>query len=310
MIRKKIIVIDDSKAFQETISEILSFEGFEVITASSGSEGLEKIYGSSPDLVLLDCVMPGIDGYNVVRAMREDPLLFNKPVIMLTGKDTEFDEITGLELGIDDYIVKPFDPGVLITRIKAIFSRSEDFISSGSLALLSGNTAVKEEIEKRIKSDLSFTIISANLNNFKSFNEMYGFQRGDELIKSTVSLFLKVVREMGSREDFVGHVSGDDFVILTKYDKPEIICERLIKLFDENVPMYYDEEDRKNGYILIKNRKGEENKFPLVTITMAVVPNDTKRVVHYGQIIQIASEIKKIARQREKSSYFVDRRKK
>jgi two-component system alkaline phosphatase synthesis response regulator PhoP len=156
---KKILIIDDSDTFQETTKAVLMSANYEVITASNGKEGLEKIYAESPDMVLLDCVMPEIDGFEVVKSMREDPLLANKPVIMVTGKDTEYDEIKGLALGIDDYIVKPFNPSVLIARVNAILGRKEQSISANPLTFLSGNTIIRSEAEKRLNEQKVFAMI-------------------------------------------------------------------------------------------------------------------------------------------------------
>jgi len=119
----KILVVDDEPSLREMLDDILTMEGFKVIKAKDGQEGLEKIYSESPDLVILDCSMPVLDGYEVLERMRKDPVLYSKPVIMLTVLSGEFDEIKGLELGADDYITKPFKPAQLIARINSVLER-------------------------------------------------------------------------------------------------------------------------------------------------------------------------------------------
>ncbi len=116
----KILVIDDEPNLREMLDDILTLEGFKVVKAADGQEGLKKVYSDSPDLVILDCSMPILDGFEVLERMRKDPLLYSTPVIMLTVLSGEFDEIRGLELGADDYITKPFKPAQLIARINSV----------------------------------------------------------------------------------------------------------------------------------------------------------------------------------------------
>lgn len=305
----KILVIDDSESFQETIKAVLSLADFDVITASNGREGLDRIYKDAPDLVILDCVMPEMDGYEVVKAMRQDPLLFNKPVIMLTGKDSEYDEIKGLALGIDDYIIKPFNPSLLIARLKAILERKAQSISANPLTLLSGNIVIKAEAEKRIASNTPFAMIYLDLSNFKSFNDKYGFQRGDEVIKNTASILIRSIRECGRKGDFIGHIGGDDFIVIAGPDNYVCICERIIALFDESIPGYYDPEDRQQGFIVSTDRNNNVQKFPFITISLAVISTAQTKIVHYGQLSEISAELKKVAKKSNHSTYVIDRRK-
>lgn len=309
MANNKILVVDDSEAFQETITAVLALAEFDVITAGNGREGLDRIYRDAPDLVILDCMMPEMDGYEVVKAMREDPILFNKPVIMLTGKDSEYDEIKGLALGIDDYIVKPFNPSVLIARIKAILERKAQSISANPLTLLCGNIVIKSETEKRIAAGIPFAMIYVDLNQFKSFNDKYGFQRGDEVIKNTAHVLIRAVRECGQKGDFIGHIGGDDFILLSTPDCFTAVAERIIKLFDETIPSFYDEDDRKNGFIMSVDRAGNTQKFPLMTIALAIISTAHTKIVHYAQLSESAADLKKLAKKEQHSAYVLERRK-
>jgi diguanylate cyclase (GGDEF)-like protein len=307
--KKKILVVDDSLWFQETIRAILNLAGFDVLTASNGREGLEKVYRDSPDLVLLDCIMPELDGYGVVKAMREDPVLFSIPIIMLTGNDSEYDEIKGLELGIDDYILKPFNPSLLIARSKAILERKAQSISANPLTFLSGNVVIKAEGEKRLANGTPFAMIYIDLGNFKAFNDKYGFQRGDEVIKSTAGMLIRSVRECGKKGDFVGHIGGDDFIVLASPESFVRICERIIQLFDETILNFYEPEDRQQGFIVSLDRSNNIQKFPIMTISLAVINTAHTKIMHYGQLSEIAAELKKLAKKFNHSAYVVDRRK-
>jgi PleD family two-component response regulator len=309
MAKKKILVVDDSEWFQETIKAVLEVAGFDVVTAMNGKEGLERVYRDTPDLVLLDCIMPELDGYGVVKAMREDPVLFHTPIIMLTGKDNEYDEIQSLQLGIDDYMSKPFTPPVLIARITTVLEKKESNVSANPLTMLSGNTVIKAEAEKRISSGIPFAMVYIDLGNFKSFNDKYGFQRGDDVIKKTAAVLIRAVRECGQKGDFIGHIGGDDFIILAASRNYVQICERVIALFDEGIPAFYDPVDRQQGFIISLDRNNNVQKFPLMTISLAVINTGHTKIVHYGQMSAIAAELKKLAKKYNHSAYVVDRRK-
>jgi diguanylate cyclase (GGDEF)-like protein len=309
MANKKILVVDDSVSFQETIKDILILADFDVVTAVNGKEGLEKVYSENPDLVILDCMMPEMDGYAVLNAMRADSILFNKPVIMLTGKDSEYDEIRGLALGIDDYIVKPFNPTLLIARINATLERKMQSNNANPLTLLCGNIVIKSETEKRMESGVPFAMLYIDLNNFKSFNDRYGFQRGDEIIKNSANILIRCIKEFGQKGDFIGHIGGDDFIVLTTPEHYTAICENVIKQFDGGIRSYYDHDDIKKGFIEALGRNSVSQKFPIMSISIAVINTAHTDIVHYGQLSEIAAELKKLAKQRNGSAFVVDRRK-
>ena len=308
MPNKKILVVDDSESFQETIKDILTLADFDVVTALNGRAGLDKVYKDNPDLIILDCMMPEMDGYEVVKAMRADPILFNKPVIMLTGKDSEYDEIKGLALGIDDYIVKPFNPQLLIARISATLERKIQSINANPLTLLCGNIVIKAETEKRMDSGDPFAMMYIDLTNFKSFNDRYGFLRGDDIIKNTANILIRCVKEFGKKGDFIGHIGGDDFIVLTTPELYGVVAENIIKQFDETVRPYYDKEDLDKGFIVAPDRNNNIQQFPIMTISIAVINTAHTKIVHYGQLSEIAAELKKLAKQQSGSAYVVDRR--
>jgi len=306
---KKILIVDDEPSLQEMLKDILSLADFNVISAGDGKEGLKLVYEQAPDLVILDCSMPVLDGYEMLERMRQDPMLLHKPVIMLSVRNSEYDEIKGLKLGVDDYITKPFKATLLLARVKAILERKEQSVNANPLTLLSGNETIKSEAEKRIAAGVPFAMLYLDINNFKSFNDKYGFDRGDEVIKATANILLRTSRECGKKGDFVGHIGGDDFIMITAMDNYEPVAKRVIDLFDKSIPEYYDEADRKQGFIVSVDRENKTKKFPFMTISLAVISTAHTKVTHYGQLSGIAADLKKIAKQNEKSSYVVDRRK-
>ena len=306
---KKILIVDDEPSLQEMLKDILSLADFNVVVAGDGMEGLKMVYDEAPDLVILDCSMPILDGYEMLERMRSDPMLLHKPVIMLSVRNSEYDEIKGLKLGVDDYITKPFKATLLLARVKAILERKEQSVNANPLTLLSGNETIKLETEKRISAGTPFAMLYLDISNFKSFNDKYGFNRGDEVIKATANILLRTSRECGKKGDFIGHIGGDDFIMITAPDNYEAVARKVISLFDKSIPEYYDEKDKKQGYIISVDRENKTKKFSFMTIAIAVISTLHTAATHYGQLSGIAAELKKIAKQNIKSSYVVDRRK-
>lgn len=308
MARRKILVVDDEKYVVELIKDILETGGYKVIPAYSAKEALEKVYTESPDLILLDILMPRVDGYQVCRQIREDLLLSNIPIIMLTVKGGEKDEIKGLGIGADDYIVKPFRPGVLLARVKMVLKRTLRGLEANPLTRLPGNTAIIEEIEERIDGGKLYAVLYFDLDNFKAFNDRYSFELGDKVIQQTARTIIEHLKEMGNPEDFIGHIGGDDFIAITTPDKIDSLCSAIIESFDKKIIKFYSLTDQTKGYIAGKDRQGNVVKFPIMTITIGVVTNTKRKFGHKGQIAAVGAELKKYAKSLEGSNYIIDRR--
>ena len=155
----------------------------------------------------------------------------------------------------------------------------------------------------------SFAVCYVDLNKFKAYNDTYGFRHGDEVIRETARIIIRTIQEKGKPDDFIGHIGGDDFVAVTSPEKSDEICEMIISEFDKAVPSFYNETDRKNGYILAHNRQGQEQKVPLLSIAIGVVSNTLKKIDHVAQIGEIGAELKAYAKNAENSSYVKDKRK-
>lgn len=302
----KILVVDDESPLREMLRDVLEMDGFEVVTAENGAKGLEKLRSEFPDLMLLDCSMPVMDGYETIEHMRQDTLLVNMPVIMLTVLSSEQDELKGLRFGVDDYITKPFKPSVLLARVKRVLLRKQLNISANPLTQLAGNAVIKAEAEKRMAAHIPFTLVYIDLNHFKSYNDKYGFQRGDDIIKHTSSVLVRAVKANGGKGDFVGHIGGDDFVIMTTPDKTGAVCRAVIEEFDATVPSFYDREDRAAGFIIALDRANIPHKFSFLTISLAAVSTLHQPVTCYAELAEIAAGLKKVAKEANKSAWVAN----
>ncbi|MDR2426352.1 MAG: response regulator [Endomicrobium sp.] len=305
----KILIIDDEPFLREMLDDILSFAGYNVVKASNGKEGLQKIFSDCPDIVLLDCSMPEMDGYEVLTHLRKAPKFMNLPVIMLTAMTGENEEIKGFSLGLDDYITKPFKSAVLLARVRTILERKKLSVDSNPLTSFAGNAAIKSEAEKRLQLGKQFAFLYIDISNFKSFNDKYGLQRGDDVIKYTADCLSSAVKSDFNDDDFIGHAGGDDFVIMTHPKKAEAIAKKVIERFDPGIKNFYDEVDRKNGYIMSIDRQYNKKNFPIMTVSVAIISTEISSLSHFSDISRRAAELKSLAKRNEKSSYVFERRK-
>jgi diguanylate cyclase (GGDEF)-like protein len=304
---KKILIVDDSPFFRGQLKLTLSKE-YEVIEAGLGAEGLDMVKSEKPDLVLLDVVMPDYSGFDICRILRESESNNLMPIIMITSQDAQEDILIGLEYGADDYVKKPFNERELLSRIRNIFRRIDRNRNANPLTGLNGNIEIQRDITSRISRGLRFAVIYADLDNFKAYNDVYGYSNGDRIIVLTADILTDQVALFGNPDDFIGHVGGDDFILVSTPDKAEQICQSVIAEFDDKVLNFYNEEDRAKGIITTKNRRGEIDTFPLMSISMAIVTNERRGINSYVEVGEIAAEVKKKLKTMPGSNYFMDRR--
>lgn len=308
MKREKILTVDDDPDILDVLNLTLS-EYYDVIQAQNGQEGLAVVKQKIPDLIVCDNMMPIMNGRDFCKSLKKDILLQHIPVIMLTGKGEVQDRISGIEAGVDDYMVKPFAPDELLARIRMILKRTNRSLDANPLTHLPGNTSITEEIQQLIEKGKSFAVGYADLDKFKVYNDNYGFEKGDMVIKETARILVKHVRDIGGSEAFVGHIGGDDFVFILDDNLIDQACQKIIADFDAKVPEFYNEADRSRGHIIGKDRQGNEQKFGLLAVSIGIVSTATQKITHLAQIAETGAELKKYAKTFEKSVYVRDKRK-
>ena len=303
-----ILIADDDPDLRDILRSILEGAGFAVQEAVDGAQALSAVRRQPPQLVLLDYMMPHMNGPQVCQQLRQDILLRHVPIIMLTGKSELHDKVYGINAGADDYLVKPFEPQELLARVRMVLRRTSRDLEANPLTKLPGNISIQQELEHRLAADGRLAVCYLDLNRFKAFNDHYGFRRGDEVIQRTAAALLDAVSTQGGPQDFVGHIGGDDFLVMTTTDRAEGLCQTIIRLFDAMIPSLYDPEDRARGYLLHTDRKGQPVKVPLLSISIALVTNEVQRLTHPGQVAKIGAELKAYAKQFERSLYVKERR--
>jgi diguanylate cyclase (GGDEF)-like protein len=305
---ESLLVVDDDPFIARLLEIELRAAGYDVRVAGDGAQALGLAQERCPDLVLADVMMPNMDGFELTRRLRQDPRTAAVSIIMLTARGLSADKLEGFAIGADDYIVKPFDTPELLARIRGVLRRAREMRAQSPLTGLPGNVRIEEEIESRVEQGLEFAILYADLDHFKAYNDHYGFMRGDQVIQATAHMVEEVAREVTGGEAFVGHVGGDDFVVVTPPSAAADLAEALVKRFDRDAGELYDESDRSNGYIEVVNRRGELQRFPLLSISIGIATTDRRAFAHYAEAVAVATEMKAYTKSTAGSSWALDRR--
>lgn len=303
---EKILLADDSAAIRFLVSEVLTNAGFTVIEAEDGQEAIEKTYKENPDLLILDYEMPHKNGFEVVEEVRSRTGYLNTPIIIFTAITDKSTKLQGLGLDIDDYLIKPADEDEIVARVKLLLKRSRQKMQSNPLTGLAGNPSIESHLEREITSGRKFAVLYCDLNNFKAFNDKYGFEAGDHVLKTQAQLIVSAAeKEQGS---FVGHIGGDDFIVVCSLENAEKLAQEICRKTDEIAPSFYNETDRQNGYMISKNRKGEEEKFPLLAVGIGIAHNGKAPLTSVAQISEYGARLKARAKEHLSGScYEIDR---
>ncbi|MGZ4109525.1 MAG: GGDEF domain-containing response regulator [Actinomycetota bacterium] len=305
---ERVLVVDDDPFIARLLEIELRAVGYDVRLASDGREALETIGEWLPDLVLADVMMPNMDGFELTRRLRQDSRTATVSVIMLTARGLSADKLEGFSVGADDYIVKPFDTPELLARIRGVLRRAKEMRAVSPLTGLPGNVRIESEIEGRVKTADTFAILYVDLDHFKSFNDHYGFMRGDQVIQWTARLLQDIALELGGASTFVGHVGGDDFVVVCQAELAERMADEIIARFDARAADQYDDADRALGFIEITNRRGEIQKFPFLSVSIGIASTARRSFSHYAEAVAIATEMKSYTKSTSGSSWAMDRR--
>jgi len=302
----KILLADDSHAIRFLVSEILTNAGFTVIEAEDGQEAVEKTYKENPDLLILDYEMPKKTGFEVVREVRSRTGYLHTPIIIFTAVTDKSTKLEGLGLDIDDYLTKPADEDEIVARVKLLLKRNKQKMDCNPLTRLPGNPSIQTRVEAEIASGRPFAVLYCDLNNFKSFNDHYGFEAGDRVLKAVADIITRAAAK--ARDSFVGHIGGDDFIVVCPFEAAESVAGEITREVDQVAPSFYSETDRAQGFMTAANRKGEMENFKFLSIGIGIVHNTKRPLTSFAMVSNIGSELKCLAKQHEGSYYALDRR--
>ena len=306
--RSTVLVVDDDEQITRLVKRVLDRAGFECVSVNDGLAAHDAAVEWRPDIILLDLMLGETTGDQILAELRNDFRTRLIPVVFLTVRDSLKDKVEHLLAGADDYVTKPFIPEELVARLRAVMARSTSARELSPLTGMSGNSDILREVSGRLAKDRRFAVLYPDIDAFKSYNDHYGFLRGDDVIKTLATIILEVLEENYSPEHFAGHVGGDDFVILTEPSMAESIGTEITRRFDAAVPALYDPQDRDRGWIESEERNGNILRTPLVSVSIGIVIAEPGRYTSAAALAARASEVKGVAKRMPGSKWVLDRR--
>ncbi len=304
---RRILLLHNEPTPPFTLTSALEKAGFHVVEGNLPDLALHELVHDPPCLIL---AAEGAGGHSVetlTRNLKLDAFLGRLPLVVFV-RETRLNDIDWGVLGVDDFITIPYRAEDVAHRVRLCLSRLTRSLDANPLTRLPGNTTILFETTSRIQSTRPFALAYLDIDNFKSFNDRYGYGRGDEVLVVACRILTTVVGELAGPDGFVGHVGGDDFVLMSRPDAIDAICQTVIKRFDLVIPDFYDRGDRLNGYIDSVDRRGNTEQFPIMSLSIAVVTNERSPITHPGDVSKIASELKKRAKALKGSVYVKDQR--
>ncbi len=304
---QNIYIIDEDKELYNTLIELFKNDESYCFKNVKESE-LEIALKNIPKLIIIheDTINGSV--IDICNKIRENDDNIITPVMVISSNIEHNHRVEILKASVDRFIRKPIDEDYLYYTIINIIRLLDINRTVSPLTGLPGNVQIQAEMKKRLINKEEFVMLYLDLDNFKAYNDTYGFIKGDEVIKFTSKTILKNVHEIDFEKGFVGHIGGDDFIAIISNDRFEELCQNIIVDFDYNVLDYYAQEHIENGYIEVKNRKGIMEQFPLVSISIGVVKVDDtfKNILEIGEV---GAQVKRLAKSIQGSTYVVNRRK-
>lgn len=290
----RLLIVEDDNDIANMLEIYFSGLSYDVDIASRGSDALEKTRQKLPHLIVLDIMLPDIDGYEVCRRLRTHTRTSHIPVIFLTQKDERSDKLQGLELGADDYITKPFDIEELRLRVYNAIARSERESLTDPHTNLPSGQLIEDQLRNIIHEE-GWALLDIRLNHYEDFKETYGFVASDNVLRYAASLLGETVDELGTINDFIGHTGNDHFVIITTQDCSSTIRDQLKVRFSEEILTHYHHLDRQQGYIQYSGNGGSLEKSPIISMSIGEVSPSEHGFTDIREITELAAE----ARRRE-----------
>jgi diguanylate cyclase (GGDEF)-like protein len=305
---RTLLVVDDEQSLRGALEFMFTREGYKVLTAANGEEALEMARVHLPDVIILDVMMPGMDGYEVTRRLRAHYRTRHIPILLVTAKGEEDDKLEGFQGGANDYIVKPWSKRELVQRVVNHLDWATKQRAVNPLTGLPGGVSILAERQRRMEAGQPFAQMVLDIDFFKAFNDRYGFPRGDVAIRTVAETITRVVDEDGNPEGFVGHVGGDDFIVLTAPNNAESLAERIKEALEAEFAKLYEEEDRQRGSVRVRNRRHEFEDFPLMSVTIALASSTDFEGLHLAQLDDALTELKTLGKGMQGSVVVSERR--
>lgn len=288
----RLLIVEDDYDISNMLNIFFSAKGYKVVIAARGSDALQKTKKNLPHLIVLDIMLPDIDGYEVCRQLRTNTRTSHIPVIFLTQKDERSDKLQGLELGADDYITKPFDIEELKLRVQNAIARAERERLTDPRSGLPSGRLIEDQLRRIIRQN-GWALMDIRIQHFNPFKDIYGFVAGDSVLRFTAMILNELVDSYGTPDDFIGHSGNDNFIIITTTETAPQIHTQIKSRFKQEVLSHYNFMDRDQGFITTINPSGETIQAPLMAINIGTVSPDLYQFTDIREITELAAEARR-----------------
>ncbi len=299
------LVVDDEPLMGELVQRALAQRGYVVDVAHDGDGALHKLNDVTPDLIVLDRQMPGMDGLELLIKVRANPFLAQIPVLMLTAVSDPKEKLVAYDHGVDDYLTKPFEVDELVAKCGALIRLARRNLERNPTSNLPGAEAIEAAIGQRLKDGVPTAVCHADLDNFKSYADSHGFERANEVISMTSRILAGICTLEGDGSEFVGHLGGDDFVLVLPVGRYRKACTRILEEFDSKRARYHSAEELAQGFYAARDRRGRTATYPLLSLSIAAVTSDRDHFATPAAAGEMLVEKKKRAK-RIRGSAFVE----
>jgi len=306
--KKKVLLAEHEAGIAEIIQYLLKAWDYDIVTISKGSAVLDAVRREQPDIIIIDWGLPDMDGLKVSKVLKEDFLTAHIPIIVLIDKKQIRKKMLEIEQGVDDYLANPPDPIDLEVRMELALRRTSHQLYANALTKLPGNRQIEKAIHARMDEKKLFSVAYYDIDNFKSFNDKYGYMKGDSVIRHVAYIISTTVKRYGNQHDFVGHIGGDDFVVVTTPDKDRLVASESILAFNRAMHFHYSKDDRERTYIVSKDRRGNVMNMPLMSISIAIANNKHFPIKNMVELMETITEIKSYLKTLSGSNFLVNRR--
>lgn len=306
----KILVVDDDIDLADLVKTKLDAEGHHVTVINTGEGAFEMAKQVKPDIAILDIMLPGVTGYQICRRLRKDPELYRCAILILTALGEEPEVLHGLEQGADDYLAKPFKLERLMDKIASLNALLQSIESRNRISNLPGTDAIKREINHRLARSTPIATVYIDMVGFKGYCAARGQEGQKRALEFMSETLVALTRQMGIYETFVAHMGGEHFVVLVHLEDYERFCGALVSTFDKRVDTLYTPQETSQGYLVARDRKGQDVRCPIMRLSIGVAHTQYRHYKSAKKMFEVLAQVRQMAQPHEgQSVVFVDRRK-
>ena len=279
-----------------------------LVRSSDGAAVEVQALRNPPALVVIDADGAGSDGIGLCRRLKSDPYTAIVPIAVVAGRHASQSVREWFDAGADEVLTPIIGPPEQRSRLGVLLARTERSVAVHPSTRLPGTTEIERAIRERLEAGVQFAVCYADLDHFKEFNDRYSYYDGDRVIFILSRILRDVVKGICTSGGFVGHIGGDDFIMVLPLDMVQPVCAEVIAVFDQLIPFQYSSQDRRAGYFFGKDRRGHLHRVPLMTLSIGIVTNERRRFTHPAEVSELATEMKSYAKTLPGSVFVVDRR--